>query len=158
MSALVSAACGAVVGMTWTMASLAPERAPRSLASSFASGCVDLGISVDGAPQLVAAEARVADLLAGEQVAFTGCAPLLLDGGWHELDAGSQVPVTSVALRSDPAPGSPGAQAAAEGTADEVAQPELQVVGRQPTQVDLVLDAPNDTALVGGWIRKFLAA
>ncbi|OWY60677.1 hypothetical protein B7486_67910, partial [cyanobacterium TDX16] len=28
---------------------------PRSLASSFASGCVDLGVSVDGEPQLVAA-------------------------------------------------------------------------------------------------------
>jgi arabinofuranan 3-O-arabinosyltransferase len=120
---------------------------PRSLASSFASGCVDLGISVDGEPQLVTAEARVADLLAGEQVAFDGCSPLALDEGWHEMDAGTQVPVTSVALTSEPSPGSPGAQAEAAEGADQAVEPEIQVVGRQPTQVDLVVDAPDGAVL-----------
>jgi arabinofuranan 3-O-arabinosyltransferase len=119
----------------------------RSLATPFASGCVDLGLTLDGEPLAVAVEARVADLLAGDRVAFTGCEPLALDAGWHELDGGDQVPVSSVALTSTAAPGSPGAQAAATVGGSAVEQPTLAVVARQPTEVDLVVDAPAGAVL-----------
>ena len=112
---------------------------PRSLASPFASGCVDVGIAVDGAPQLVQVEALVADLLAGEQVALTGCEPLALDAGWHRVVAGAAVPVTQVALQS------PGTSTSAASPAG--AEPTVEVLARQPTSVELRVDAPDGGVL-----------
>lgn len=110
----------------------------RSLASPFASGCVDVGVLVDGQPQLVRAEAVVADLLAGEQVVFEGCEPVVLDGGWHRLEAGEDVPVSRVALES------PGAEAV---DAAALAEPTLEVISQGPTDVELVVDAPDGAVL-----------
>jgi arabinofuranan 3-O-arabinosyltransferase len=113
---------------------------PRSLASPFASGCVDIGLTVDDEPQLVEVEARVADLLAGEQVAFTGCSTIDLGGGWHRLVAGEQVPVSRVGLAS---PGTgPAAEVVAAG-----APPTIEVLSQEPTSVDLRVDAPEGAVL-----------
>lgn len=122
---------------------------PRSLVTPFASGCIDLGITIDGTPQLVQAEARVADLLAGDRVELQGCAPVTLDAGWHVLVAGEEVPVSSMSLSSAPAPGSPGEEALVAGASagGEPPAPTLSVVGREPTEVELTVDAPDGAVL-----------
>lgn len=116
---------------------------PRSLAAPFASGCADLGVEVDGEARPVAVEARVADLLAGDEVGFRGCEPLVLEAGWHEVDAGSDVPVDRVTLSSPGADGQEGAASAASAAAE----PSLEVLDRDPTEVVVEVDAPDGALL-----------
>lgn len=103
------------------------------------SACHEGLVAVDESPAPVRLGGSVSDLVAGRPVPYGGCAPIVLDSGWHRLSSRPAVALETAALAIQASPLPP---------APEQPVPRVVVVGREASRLRLRAEVPDGGAIV----------